>query len=470
MFNFLWKNSLPLQTFFGTSKKIMKPNANITELGTEKISTLLLQYAVPAIIAMTAASLYNITDSIFIGHGVGKDAISGLVPTFPLINLAAAFGAMVGIGASTLLSIRMGQKDYDSANKILGNVVVLNLITGASFALIFYFALDPFLIFFGASEKTLPYARDFMQIILLGNIVSHVYYGLNAVLRASGQPEKSMYATLMTVGINLILNPLFIFGFKWGIRGSALATVISQCVMLAWQYSLFNKKTSFLRFSLEGLKLKKKIVTDSLSIGLSQFLMNAAASVIVILITRGMRDTGGDDAVGAYGIVNRISFLFVMVVIGLNQGMQPIAGYNYGAKNYERVISVFKKTVFFATIAMCAGFLMAQIMPHHIAALFTPDVNQANLAAAGMRIIFCVFPIVGFQIVTSNFFQSTGMVKKSIFLSLTRQVLFLIPLLIILPKIWGTNGVWWSMPISDAVASVVAAFMLFSQLRKFSKF
>jgi putative MATE family efflux protein len=306
-----------------------------------------------------------------------------------------------------------------------------------------------------------------MQIILLGNVISHIYYGLNAVLRASGQPEKSMYATLMTVGINLILNPLFIFGFKWGIRGSALATVISQCLMLAWQYSLFHKKDSFLKFSLEGLKLKKRIVIDSISIGLSPFLMNSASCIIVILISRGMRDTGGDDAVGAYGIVNRIAFLFVMIVIGLNQGMQPIAGYNYGAKKYDRVIAIFNKTVFFATIAMCAGFLLAQIVPHHIARFFTPDIHQANLAAVGMRIVFAFYPIVGFQIVTANFFQSMGMVKKSIFLSITRQVLFLIPLLIILPKYWGTDGVWWSMPISDAVASVVAAILLISQLRKF---
>ncbi|MCL1867557.1 MAG: MATE family efflux transporter [Paludibacter sp.] len=445
----------------------MKKNTGITELGTEKISALLLQYAVPAIIAMTAASLYNITDSIFIGHGVGKDAISGLVPTFPLMNLAAAFGAMVGVGASTLLSIRMGQKDYDSANKILGNVVMLNLITGVSFAIIFYFALDPVLLFFGASKQTLPYSRDFMRIILLGNVISHIYYGLNAVLRASGQPEKSMYATLMTVGINLILNPLFIFGFKWGIRGSALATIISQCVMLVWQYSLFNKKDSLLKFSLEGLRLKKRIVIDSVSIGLSPFLMNAASCIIVILITRGMRDTGGDDAVGAYGIVNRIAFLFVMIVIGLNQGMQPIAGYNYGAKKYDRVIIIFKKTVFYATITMCVGFLMAYLVPHNIATLFTPDANQINLITEGMRIVFTFYPLVGFQMVTANFFQSMGMVKKSIFLSITRQVLFLIPLLIFLPKIWGTNGVWWSMPISDAVASVVAAGLLISQLRKF---
>ena len=445
----------------------MKKNSSITTLGTENISTLLLQYAVPAIIAMTAASLYNITDSIFIGRGVDKDAISGLVPTFPLMNLAAAFGAMVGVGASTLLSIRMGQKDYDSANKILGNVVILNLITGVSFAIVFYFVLDPVLLFFGASEQTLPYSRDFMQIILLGNVISHIYYGLNAVLRASGQPEKSMYATLMTVGINLILNPLFIFGFKWGIRGSALATVISQCLMLAWQYSLFHKKDSFLKFTIEGLKLKKRIVIDSISIGLSPFLMNTASCVIIILITRGMRNTGGDDAVGAYGIVNRIAFLFVMIVIGLTQGMQPIAGYNYGAKKYDRVISVFKKTVFFATLAMSAGFLLAQLFPHHIASLFTPDANQVNLATNGMRIVFVFYPIVGFQMVTSNFFQSMGMVKKSIFLALTRQVLFLIPLLIFLPRIWSTNGVWWSMPISDAVASVVALFLLIPQLRKF---
>ena len=440
-----------------------------TELGTEKIDALLYQYAVPAIIAMTASSLYNITDSIFIGHGVGSLAISGLAITFPLMNLAAAFGSLVGVGAATLLSIRLGQKDYTSANQILGNVLVLNIISGISFAAITLTFLDPILLFFGASENTLPYARDFMHIILLGNVITHIYMGLNAVLRASGKPEKSMYATLMTVGINLILNPLFIFVFQWGIKGSAWATVISQTVMLGWQISLFQKKDSFLRFTKESFRLKFKIVKDMIAIGMSPFLMNAAASVIVILINQGLIRTGGDLAVGAYGIVNRVAFLFVMVAIGLNQGMQPIAGYNYGAKNYGRVTEVLKKTILYATVVMLTGFAIVHLFPRAVASIFTTDAQLIDLAANGLKIVFIFYPIVGFQMVATNFFQSIGMSGKSIFLSLTRQLIFLIPLLLILPSHFGVNGVWYSMPAADLLSSVIAAIMLVNQFRQFKK-
>ncbi|MDR1584914.1 MAG: polysaccharide biosynthesis C-terminal domain-containing protein, partial [Prevotellaceae bacterium] len=269
-----------------------------TELGSEKTGKLLFQYAMPAIIAMTASSLYHITDSVFIGHGVGSLAISGLAITFPFMNLSAAFGSLVGAGASTLLSIRMGQKDYETANSILGNVITLNIIIGISFSVISLLFLNPILLFFGASETTLPYARDFMQIILLGNIITHMYMGLNAILRSAGHPQKAMYATIFTVAINVALNPLFIFVFEWGIRGSALATVISQAAMLIWQLSFFKDKKNFIHFRREAFKLKKRIVVDTLSIGLSPFMMNAAASLIVIVINQGLIRTGGDLAVG----------------------------------------------------------------------------------------------------------------------------------------------------------------------------
>ncbi|MDR1743609.1 MAG: MATE family efflux transporter [Dysgonamonadaceae bacterium] len=440
-----------------------------TELGTEKISKLLYQYAIPAIIAMTASSLYNITDSIFIGHGVGALAISGLAITFPLMNLAAAFGSLVGVGAATLLSIRLGQKDYSSANQILGNVLILNIISGLSFAVVALLFLDPILLFFGASENTLPYARDFMHIILLGNVITHTYMGLNAVLRASGKPEKSMYATLLTVGINMILNPLFIFVFHWGIKGSAWATVISQTAMLFWQIGLFQKKDSFLRFTKESFRLKFKIVKEMIAIGMSPFLMNAASSIIVILINQGLIRTGGDLAVGAYGIVNRVAFLFVMVVIGLNQGMQPIAGYNFGAKNYLRVTDVLKKTIYYATAVMVTGFAVAHLFPRAVASIFTTDEQLINIAVNGLKIVFVFYPIVGFQMVATNFFQSIGMSGKSIFLSLTRQLIFLIPLLLILPNYFDENGVWYSMPAADLLSSIIAAVMLIHQFRQFKK-
>ncbi|MCL1933711.1 MAG: MATE family efflux transporter [Candidatus Azobacteroides sp.] len=434
-------------------------------LGTEKIGKLLIQYAVPAIIAMTASSLYNITDSVFIGHGVGHLALSGLAITFPLMNLGAAFGSLIGVGASTLLSIRMGQKDYETANNILGNVLILNLFTGIGFSIITIPFLKPILIFFGASHETLPYAYDFMLIILTGNVVTHSYLGLNALIRSSGNPRKAMMATICTVVINLVLNPLFIFGFRWGIRGSAFATVISQISVLIWQIYSFNDNTHFIHLKKGIYRLKKKIVIDSFSIGMSPFLMNAASCLIVTLINQQLIRHGGDLAVGAYGIVNRVAFLFIMIVIGLNQGMQPIAGYNYGAGLYPRVLSVLKKSVFFATLIMVVGFSVVELFPHAVASVFTNKGELIDIAVPGLRWVFCIYPLVGFQMVSSAFFQSIGKPKKSIILAMTRQILFLIPILLILPNYWGVTGVWASMTISDAISVVLAGILLGTELK-----
>lgn len=448
----------------------MKVTGTPIELGTENIGKLLKQYAIPAIIAMIASSLYNITDSIFIGHGVGPLAISGLAITFPLMNLAAAFGSLVGAGAATLLSVRLGQKDYTTANSILGNVFIMNLFIGISFTIISLLFLDPILYFFGASEKTLPYAHDFMVIILSGNVITHMYLGLNSMLRSSGKPRQSMYATIFTVLINLVLNPLFIFVFNWGIRGSAIATVISQTSVLIWQIYLFCDKNNFIHIQKGIFKLNKYIVKDSLSIGMSPFLMNAAASVIVIIINQGLLKYGGDLAVGAYGIVNRIAFLFVTIVLGLNQGMQPIAGYNFGAKLYPRVTQVLKKTILGATLVMCTGFLVVESVPHAVASIFTTDIELIDIASLGLRMVFICYPIVGFQIVTSTFFQSIGMAQKAIILSLTRQILFLIPFLLILPKFFGIAGIWLSMPLADFFATILAAIMLYKQYKEFNRY
>lgn len=438
-------------------------------LGTERIGKLLAQYAIPAIIAMTASSLYNITDSVFIGHGVGALAISGLALTFPVMNLAAAFGSLVGAGASALMSVRLGQKDYDTANKVLGNVFVLNIVLGLLFTLIMLFFLKPTLYFFGASDATLPYAYDYLKVILYGNVITHMYMGLNALLRSSGHPKKSMYATIGTVVLNLILTPLFIYQFGWGIQGSAWATVLSQALMLVWQISIFSNKKHFIHLKKGVFKLKKKIVLDSLSIGLSPFFMNAAASVIVIFINQGLSRYGGDMAVGAYGIVNRVVFLFAMIVLGLNQGMQPIAGYNYGAQQFDRVDKVLKMTIFYATGVMLVGFLIGQFFPSAVASVFTTDEQLIEHAVRGLRIVMIFFPIIGFQMVTSNFFQSIGKAHKAIFLSLTRQMIFLLPCLIIFPQIWGVNGVWYSLPVADLASSVVAGIVLFNQLKQFRR-
>lgn len=435
-------------------------------LGTEKIRNLLIQYSLPAIIAMTASSLYNITDSIFIGHGVGALAISGLAITFPFMNLSAAFGSLVGVGAATLMSVRLGQKDYSTANQILGNVFVLNIIFGLAFAITSLIFLDPILYFFGASPATLPYAHDFMVIILIGNVITHIYLGLNGLLRSIGKPEKAMYATLTTVGLNLILNPLFIFGFKWGIRGSALATVLSQTILLIWQIKLFSDKENFIHFQKGIFKLNKRIVKESLAIGMSPFLMNAVGSIIVIVLNQSLIRHGGDLAVGAYGIINRVTFLFAMVVVGLNQGMQPIAGYNFGAQKFDRVNEVLKLTILFATAIMTVGFLIGELFPRAVASIFTKDKELIRLASEGLRITFIFFPIVGFQMVTTNFFQSIGMAGKAVFLSLTRQLIYLLPCLLIFPSIYGLKGVWYSMPVADLLATLTAAYMLFVNYRK----
>lgn len=440
-----------------------------TALGTESIGKLLMQYAIPAIIAMTASSLYNMVDSIFIGHGVGTMAISGLALTFPLMNLAAAFGSLVGVGAATLVSVKLGQKDYDTAQRVLGNVLVLNVIIGLSFTVLTLIFLDPILYFFGGSESTIGYARDYMRVILLGNVVTHLYLGLNAVLRSAGHPRKAMVATIATVVINTILDPIFIYGFGWGIQGAAIATIVAQVIALIWQFKLFSNKDELLHFHKGIFRLKRKIVLDSLAIGMSPFLMNLASCFIVILINQGLKRYGGDLAIGAFGIVNRLVFLFVMIVMGINQGMQPIAGYNFGAKLYPRVTQVLKLTIYGATIVTTTGFLLGMFIPDLAVSIFTSDAELIRQSSEGLRIVVLFFPIVGFQMVASNFFQSIGMASKAIFLSITRQVLILIPCLLILPQFYGQTGVWASMPVADCLASLLSGTMLWWQFRQFRK-
>ncbi|MBP3567027.1 MAG: MATE family efflux transporter [Paraprevotella sp.] len=439
------------------------------DLGVKPIGNLLRQYAIPAIVAMTASSLYNMVDSIFIGHGVGPLAISGLALTFPFMNLSAAFGAMVGVGASTLISVRLGQKDYKTAQYIFGNAVSLNIILGILFSVIALVFLEPILYFFGASDATLPYAKEYMYIILIGNIITHAYLGLNAILRSVGHPRMAMNATIATVISNAILDPIFIFGLDMGIQGAAIATILAQFLSLLWQLSVFNKPKELVHFQKGIYHLSKKIVKETLGIGMSPFLMNSCACIVVILINRGLGTYGGDLAIGAYGIANRIAFLFIMVVMGLNQGMQPIAGYNFGAQNYDRVLKVLRYTLIGGTTVTTCGFLIGEFFPELCVRMFTSDPDLISRSVDGMRLMLMVFPFVGAQMVTTNFFQSIGQAHKSIFLSLTRQLLFLIPLLIILPPLWGVKGVWLAMPISDAISCVVAGTLLTVQYKKFKK-
>ena len=439
------------------------------ELGTEKIGKLLMKYAGPAIIAMTASSLYNMIDSIFIGHGVGPLAIAGLAVTFPLMNLSAACGTLVGVGASTIMSVLLGQKNYDVANKVLGNVVTLNIIIGLVFMSMALTFLDPILYFFGASENTIVYAREYMQVILFGNVITHLYLGLNNQLRASGNPRMAMNLTIMTVILNVIFAPLFIFVLDMGIRGAALATVIAQFVALVVILRYFSNQNRLLHFRKKNLKLDTRIAKDSLSIGLAPFLMNSAACLVTLFINQQLKSYSGDLAIGAYGIVNRISFLFIMINMGLNQGMQPIAGYNYGARKYSRVKEVYGKTVKYATVVALIGFIVSIAFPHAAVSIFTSDRELIELAAKGLVLINLMLPLVGFQMVTSNLFQCLGMINKSIILSMSRQLLFLLPLLYVMPLMLDSKGIWLSFPISDFLASLVTFIMLMGLLKKLRK-
>ena len=440
-----------------------------TELGTEKISKLLRQYAVPAIIAMTASSLYNMCDSIFIGQGVGSFALAGLALTFPIMNLSAAVGTLVGVGAATLISVLLGQKNYDTANRVLGNSLVLNIITGVIFGALVIAFLDPILYFFGASENTINYAREYMFIILLGNVVTHLYFGLNAVVRVMGLPKKAMGATIFTVAINFVLDYVFIFIFKWGIRGAAIATVLSQFLAMIYVISLVSNKNRVIHFQRGIYRLKKKIISQTFSIGMAPFLMNACACIIVIVINRQLFKYGGDMAIGAYGIQNRLVFIAVMIVMGINQGMQPIAGYNYGAQKHDRVSRVLRISIIWATVVTTLFFVVAELFPRQLAEIFTDDEELLAHTTRGMRINFVAFAIVGFQMVTTNFFQSIGKARKAIFLSLSRQAICLLPLLLVLPPILGVDGVWWSLPISDLIASILTLWLLLRQRNEFRR-
>lgn len=439
------------------------------ELGTKPVGKLLAQYALPAIIAMTAASLYNIIDRVFIGQVVGPMAISGLAITFPFMILAAAFGAAVGVGAATTISVKLGQKDYESAENTLGNTITLNLIIGLAFGGICLLFLDPILRFFGASDTTLPYARDFMQIILAGNVFSHMYFGMNAVLRAASKPRMAMFATIFTVAMNILLDAVFILWWHWGIKGAAFATIISQVLALCWQMKLFSNKNELLHLKRGIYKLKANLVRNIISIGISPFLMNACACIIVIFINNQLVKFGGDIAVGAYGIANSIAMIFIMFVIGLNQGMQPIAGYNYGAQQYGRMMRVVKLSIITAICIMLTGWALAMFAPYYCARMFTKDPELVKGSIKAIQIIMMMYPFIGCQMVITNFFQCIGKVKISIFLSLSRQLLFLLPLLVLLPNIYGINGVWASMPTSDLISVVVAISIMTVYLRRFKK-
>ena len=439
-----------------------------TELGTAPVHKLLWKYALPAIIAMTATSLYNIVDTIYIGHGCGALALGALTVAKPFMDICAAFGSLVGVGASSLLAIYLGEKDYEHANRVLGNVIVMNIILSAIVMAVGLIWLDPILMAFGASEATLLYAHEYMEIILYGNVLTHIYFGLNAMLRSAGHPRFSMTATIVAVIINIILDPIFIFGLDMGVRGAALATVISQAVAVVWQLTKFMDKNELVRFHRGIWRLNRHITLRALAIGMSPFLYNIAHCFVVIIINNQLKNFGGDMAIASYGVINRLTFVFAMMVMGLNQGMQPIAGYNYGAKQFDRVLKSFYLTCAYATGVMGIVFVLGEFFPDLMTRMFTHDEMLIAQTIRPMRIVCSTMLIIGFQMVTGNLFTSVGKAGKAIFLSLTRQVLYLIPLVLWLPTIFTTpiDGVWWSIPISDTISAVTAIIVLLASRRK----
>ena len=434
-----------------------------------------MRYALPAIIAQVAASLYNIIDSIFIGQGVGPLAISGLALTMPMMNLTAAFGAMIGAGSAALTSIRLGQGNKAAAERILGNVVLLNVLLGVVLMAFGLCYLDELLYFFGASDQTLPYAREYMEIILYGNVITHLYHGLNCMLRVAGYPNKAMNITILAVILNAILDAVFILWWDWGIAGSAWATVIAQLVAVVVQWVHFSDVKSFLRFRSEAFRLRWDIIKNIITVGMAPFMIQSCACVVVILVNNTLGEYGGDLSIGAYGIANRVAFLFTMVVMGFTMGMQPIVGYNYGARAYDRVLKTLWMTVGWSVATTTLGFLICEIFPYQVVHIFVSEDGSGSAtelieaSARGLRILVLMLPLVGFNIVAGNLFQHIGKPKRAILLSVSRQMLFLVPLIIFLPRHLGADGVWYSIPIADFASTLLAALLLFQQIRKFKK-
>ena len=422
---------------------------------------------------MTAMSLYNMVDSIFIGHGVGALALSGLTVAKPFMDICAAFGTLVGVGASSLVAIKLGEKDYRSANDVLANVILLNVLLGALVMVVGLYWLDPILYAFGASDATIAYARDYMEIILLGNILTHIYYGLNSMLRSIGHPRISMYATILAVTLNVVLDPIFIFVLDMGVRGAALATMISQLVSVVIELIIFLNPKEVIYFHRGIWRLKRDITMRALGIGTAPFLMHLAACFVVIVLNNQLKRYGGDMAIATFGMTNRFMFFFAMIVMGIQQGMQPIVGSHYGATLYARMTRAFKLSVYCATCVMGVLWLLGVIWPEGFIRLFTHDEGLIAQSIVPARVMLCVMFAVGFPMITGNFYTSIGMAPKAIFLSLTRQVLFLIPLILCLPilfrslgwdSIWG---VWWALPISDTLSVITAAILINRDMRKF---
>lgn len=447
----------------------MSVSTATNKLSTEKIGKLIWQYSIPSIVGMIVMSLYNIVDRIFIGQGVGALAISGLALTFPFMILLMAFGMLIGAGSASRISITLGENNIEKAEKILGNALTLTILISGVVSILTYIFMGDLLRFFGGTEETIGYAEDYMRIIVPASIFSAMNFGFNNIMRATGFPKKAMYTMLISAIINVALDALFIFVFDWGIQGAAWATVIAYAVGSIWVMSHFFLPASQIRFKKAYLKLEKEIVHAIVSIGMSPFSMQLASSMVMVIVNATLIKYGGDLAIGAYGIINSLLILVVQVVLGLNQGTQPVVGYNFGAKLYDRMFKTLKTAIIIATILTSGGFVAGLFFAEFSVSMFTSDKELIQIASNALRIAIIMFPLVGFQIVISNFFQSIGKARISIFLSLTRQFIFLVPAILILPPLFGLNGAWAAIPTADGLAAIVAAITLVRFTKNFKR-
>ncbi len=439
----------------------------LKELATAPIGRLLVKYSLPAVTGTVVSALYNIIDSIVIGHAIpDPNVVAGIAVTFPVMTLATALGMLIGAGAATRVSIVLGQKDHRRAEIILGNSVQLSIIIGIIYASCFAIFIEPILMMFGASTATLPYAREFILWVLPGMVLINLTFSYNNVMRASGYPTKAMYTNMIGAILNAILAPLFLFGFNWGIRGAALATDISMLITCIWVMSHFFNRRNTLHFTRGTFRFDWSVIRSVLYIGMAPFLINVCGSLINAIVNNSLLRYGGDNAIAAVVVFNRFVTIFVFIVIGICQGMQPILGYNYGAGKHDRLFRTLRLAAVTAVIITTIGCIAAHIWPSQISGMFMTDDEQISEAVNCLRIATISFWMVGFQIIATNFFQSLGMAGKAVFLSLTRQIIFMVPLLFILPPVFGLNGVWSAFPISDVIATIVASVMLIWQIRR----
>lgn len=440
-------------------------------LGTDKISTLLIRFSIPAIVGMLVSALYNIVDRIFIGNAadIGKNGLAGITIGFPLMLITLAMGVLFGVGGATLFSMRLGQKREEEAEKVLGNSFVLLVLSGTAYMIFGQVFLEPLLKLFGASETILPYSMDYMRIIFFGVVFQMLSMGLNHFIRADGSPKIAMYTMFLGAGTNIVLDPLFIYVFKMGMGGAAWATIIAQGISATWVVLYFFGKRSRIKFHVKNFVLSRPIVIKIMSLGLPGFLLQLAGSLLNTLLNRNLLMYGGDVAVSGMGVINSIQTLLLMPIIGLNQGVQPLVSFNFGAEKYDRVKKAIKLAMIAATVIVSFGFIITRLFPKQLVSMFNQDPELLAFGDMAIYSWFLMLPLVGFQIIGANFFQAIGRSKSAMFLTLTRQIIFLIPAVLLFPRIWGIQGLLYAAPFADVLSTLLTGTFFFMVMKDLTK-